>query len=302
MPDAPPAPPPTAPHAACPSCGAERTGAYCTDCGQRHFDRRLTLRQLWSDFVSRAFSLDRGLFYTLSRLAGGPGRVPADYVAGRQRPYTHPLSFYLLVAALSLLSASLYQERIIESAGEAGASIIQIADENPDDADSPLALLRAAAERVDGDDGQGLIRRSTQIQNRLATPLLVFFALFLVGPLRLVFGRQRNVAETAIFSLYVVGFATLGVALVSPLLFLALPIVAASLVQAILTLLAYAGLTAWGAVGFWNPGRKTIAKAAFAGLLGYLVYTVVVGMVSIVLLVGELLDAAGLTWREVLSA
>ncbi len=287
----------------CANCGAEPSGPYCAGCGQRHPDGRMTLRGLWSDFVARAFNLDRGLLHTLARLAGGPGRVPADYVEGRRRRYTHPLSFYLLASALYLFSTGLLQDTIAENAGVTTDTFIQIDPDGETAADSSSVGMRiqVAARQLDGDDG-GLVRRLSQIQRQIGTPFLVFFALFLVLPLRLLFGRRRNLAETAIFSLYVVGSATLVLAVVSPLVYAALPFTVATVVQSVGTLLAYAGIGAWGAVAFWQPGWATVAKGAGASLMALLVYSIVFGAVALLLLVGELLDAAGLTWGELLAS
>lgn len=295
------------PERTCPNCGAVGRGAYCADCGQRHRDARLTLRGLWADFASRAFSLDAGLLLTVRRLAGGPGRVPAEYVDGLRQRYTHPLSFYLLTAAVYLFSFGLFQETIIRALGEEGASIVQIevGEETrgaPREALSTGERVARSIAELDGDDGTGVLRRLTQIQRRVTTPLLVFFALFLVGPLRLAFGPRRNLAETAIFTLYVVGAGTLALALLAPLLFLALPLRAAAFAQSGVAFAVYPGLVAWGAAAFWRPGWATVLKAVVAALVGLAVYTLASGLVSVVLLFGEILDGAGLTWRDLLRS
>lgn len=294
------------PPATCLTCGAERLGDYCQACGQRHLDGRLTVGRLWRDFVSRAFSLDRGLVHTLARLAGGPGRVPADVVVGRSRPYTHPLSFYLLVSAISLLSVGLYADDLIDLGMSAGASAVQI-DDAPDPAAqadtrvvTPGDRLQEAAERLNGEDGKGIPRRVSQISRRLNTPLLFLFALIAVVPFRLVFGKQRNLAETAVFALYVVGFATLVIAILSPPLIWIFGAQTGAVLLSIGTFAVYSLIPAWGAVAFWRPGIGTIAKAVLAGLLSFALYSVVSGVIALVVLLAELLGEAGLHWSDLL--
>ena len=294
---------------ACPNCGAPRTGPFCQGCGQHYLDERLTLRVLWREASSRVFNLDRGLLHTLSRLAGGPGRVPDDYVAGRRRRYTHPLSFYLLTATVYLLSGALYQSVAIEASRDAPLIIYQAPDAPADSLDTAAdslaeagtgERLQAVFEEING-DGTGIARRAVQIQRRIGTPMLVFFALFLVLPLRLAFGPKRTLAETTVFSLYVVGFATLVMSLVAPLLYLTLDLVVASVLLTVLTFGTYAGLSAWGATTFWQPGWATVFKAAFACIVGYVVYAIASGFVAIVILLSEILETAEMGWRELLS-
>ena len=303
-PPEPTAPEPLAAGATCPNCGAPPAGPYCQGCGQRRLDERLTLRRLWREASSRVFNLDRGLLHTLARLAGGPGRVPADYVAGRRRRYTHPLSFYLLAATISLFSIGLYQEVVLSETGQAPMVSFEVEERDGTTADSTASArerLAAATERLNGDDGVGLIRQAVAYQRRVGTPLLVFFALFAVLPLRLVFGPARNLAETAVFSLYVIGFTTLAVAVVVPVVFHTLPILAATVVVGVGTLAAYAGVGVWGASVFWTPGWATTVKAGFAFLLGYAVYSTVLGVVALGLVLSRVLDEAGLGWRDLLS-
>lgn len=293
--------------AACPNCGAERVGDFCQRCGQHYLDERLTLRGLWREASARVFTLDRGLLHTLAELARSPGRVPADYVAGRRRRYTHPVSFYLLMATVYLVSGQFYQEQMVEMA-RSPTVVTYDADATPPPDSTASALtpgdpdlnrLANVLRTLDG-DGDGIARQTLAIQRRIGTPMLVFFALFLVLPLRLVFGGRRNLAETAVFSLYVVGFSTLTVAVVSPLAVFGLPPTPGSIVLSLTAIGAYAGLVAWAATRFWRPGWRTVSKAGVAGLLAYVVYGIVSGFVALVILLDGALTEAGMGWGDLL--
>ena len=80
----------------CPSCGAERVGPYCAECGQRFLDGRHNLVSLVGGVVERLASLEHGLVHTLVRLVVDPGVMIGDYLAGRTVAYVHPFA-YLIV-------------------------------------------------------------------------------------------------------------------------------------------------------------------------------------------------------------
>ena len=305
----------------CPNCGAAPAdGLFCPACGQRRISERMTLGGLWRNFASRTFNLDHGLLHTLARLAGGPGRVPDDYVAGRQRRYTHPLSFYLLTATVSLFVTGFYTTVVLEQLDEVQSAVVQIdlgeddateppggstADAVPTDSSavhlSPRDRLVGTLTRIEGDDGRGIVRQLSQISTRIGTPGLVFFALFLVLPLRLMFGKRRNLAETTVFSLYVVGFATFITALVSLAALLLPSADTTALTASFATVAVYPAVTAWGAVAFWQPGWASIAKALVAGVIGYFVYGVVTSALSLLIFLDGVLDEAGLRWADLLT-
>ena len=98
-----------APHAPrCVSCGAERTGPYCAQCGQRELRGRHTLRSMAAAFPGRVLDLDRGLLHTVHGLTVRPGTVVRDYLAGRTVPYTNPVAYMLLCFAAFAITANVF--------------------------------------------------------------------------------------------------------------------------------------------------------------------------------------------------
>ena len=291
--------------APCANCGEPRAGRYCAECGQREMGGRLTLRRLWGEFASRVFNLNRGLLHTVASLARSPGSVPRDYVEGRRRTYTNPLSFLLLAATLSVLVVSLHLDTIIDANAEMMGSSLreQQAARDAEHAghDHGKSDFLLAFERVQGEDGRGLMALVYESITRFSTQLLFLLALFLVAPLRILFGPVRNVAEVSVFSLYVVGLC---VAL-GAVLMLSYPLIvpygqAGMFALAGLSLAAYAGLTGWGATVFFESGWSAAARGVAAMLVAYAGYYVAVMAVAMVYVFGVVLDEAGMGWGELL--
>jgi len=87
----------------CPSCGAALVGDYCHRCGEKRPEARdLSLRHFALDAAGELTSLDTKLTRTLLALLFRPGRLTAEWVAGRRGLYLKPLNLCLGVLALNL--------------------------------------------------------------------------------------------------------------------------------------------------------------------------------------------------------
>lgn len=85
----------------CRQCGAKLTGAYCHACGQKRFvdaDRRLG--HLLAPFFEALTSLDSGFWRSVRALALQPGRLSAEYLAGRRQTCMPPITLFLLANLL----------------------------------------------------------------------------------------------------------------------------------------------------------------------------------------------------------
>ena len=96
----------------CHNCGKDLEGAYCYFCGQpdRHLVR--VFPTMMRELLEDAFDLDSRFARTLRPLLLRPGRLTADYLAGKRFRYTPPLRLYIfasmaffVIAALASFSA-----------------------------------------------------------------------------------------------------------------------------------------------------------------------------------------------------
>lgn len=94
----------------CPSCEAELQGPFCHQCGQRHLSGAPTLKQLWTDTRNRLSDWERGFFRTVWQLLAQPGLLVREVLRGKRKGYNHPLTFLLICATASVLTAQLYDE------------------------------------------------------------------------------------------------------------------------------------------------------------------------------------------------
>jgi hypothetical protein len=86
--------------ARCSNCDAVREGLYCAQCGQKAVDLHRPFRQLLSEVIDDALSLDTRLVRTLRPLVFRPGLVTRDYLAGRRIAHVPPLRAYLISALI----------------------------------------------------------------------------------------------------------------------------------------------------------------------------------------------------------
>lgn len=86
----------------CYNCGAELTGSFCHRCGQRAEIRRLTIPNIFTGVIRRAFDLDNAYLRTFLGMICHPGRVAAAYVCGKRKSYTNPLKFLIFTITLTL--------------------------------------------------------------------------------------------------------------------------------------------------------------------------------------------------------
>ena len=104
--DADVAPPATGPAEICVSCGAARSGRFCAQCGEKRVEPGdYTLRHVLGELAEQFLSLDGRLLRTMRALATRPGMLTAEYIAGRRRPYSRPLSLFVLLNVIFFLAS-----------------------------------------------------------------------------------------------------------------------------------------------------------------------------------------------------
>ncbi len=91
----------------CLNCGAELSGEYCHQCGQKKIHRHdFSLKHFVSHLVHEFTHLDSNkVFKTFFALLFRPGLLTAEYLAGRKGSYINPIRIYLTFSALYFLFA-----------------------------------------------------------------------------------------------------------------------------------------------------------------------------------------------------
>lgn len=80
----------------CRNCGYPvRDQNFCPQCGQENTDKRISLKEIFSDFFGDYFTFDSRWFRSLYPLIFKPGFLTKEYVEGRRIRYLLPLRLYL---------------------------------------------------------------------------------------------------------------------------------------------------------------------------------------------------------------
>ncbi|QFU77246.1 DUF3667 domain-containing protein [Halioglobus maricola] len=113
----------------CRNCKTPVDGEYCSHCGQRegHADKRFL--DLAGEIVGDVFDVDSRLWRTLTSLLFRPGKLTAEFIAGRRARYIPPLRLYLIFSFVVFLvmamdaSNALVTGEDAEAAGEGGITV-----------------------------------------------------------------------------------------------------------------------------------------------------------------------------------
>jgi hypothetical protein len=109
----------------CDDCGAEVTGRFCANCGQAAHTHR-TLLHLGEEILHGVMHFDSRIWRTLPLLAGDPGRLTREWVAGKRTRYVSPLAMYLFTVFVMFMILSFMpvntQIQTAENAVRAAAS------------------------------------------------------------------------------------------------------------------------------------------------------------------------------------
>ncbi|OZC01822.1 DUF3667 domain-containing protein [Rubricoccus marinus] len=232
----------TASPAPCVSCGAVRSGPYCSACGQKERAHRLTLGSVAREALQHLTSLDRGFGRTVVDLVRRPAEVATDYWRGRTVPYAGPGRFFLV--AVTLVQVAVF------ALGLAPEFIGSLAD-------GFNSGRTTGAEIVDHATLVDRLQRFWVVGLAGLVPVMTLWS-------RTVFRRaRRTLAEHAVAHLYFLGVFVLGLGLVMVLGNTAYQFAPATVGYAIETLL----LTSAAALYVWSLGRA-FGQTWWAGLAG----------------------------------
>ena len=76
---------------------------YCSNCGQRNSNKKLSLSDLIKEFFAGIFSYDSRLRKTIGAIFTRPGKITLDYIRGKRIKYVNPFRFFISVAIIFFL-------------------------------------------------------------------------------------------------------------------------------------------------------------------------------------------------------
>ena len=78
------------------------TAKYCSNCGAKIVDDRLSLKGTWEEFVGPFFSWDNNFWRTFIGLFTNPKDVLEAYISGARKKYFQPFSYIILYATIAV--------------------------------------------------------------------------------------------------------------------------------------------------------------------------------------------------------
>ncbi|RZJ35991.1 MAG: DUF3667 domain-containing protein [Flavobacterium sp.] len=110
--------------AICRNCDTAYVAEYkfCPSCGQKANLHRLSLHEVFHEAIHYFTHADKGIFQLLRDLATRSGFVAREYVDGKRKKYFPPLNFYLLVAAIHVSTATVFEKTNDHVGKTAGAA------------------------------------------------------------------------------------------------------------------------------------------------------------------------------------
>lgn len=195
----------------CLNCGAELTGKFCANCGQRDVPAYPTIHEMAHDAWHEISGWD-GRFFSTFRALFRPGHLTNEILQGRRARYIKPIRLYLVASvAYFVIAASVPQPRITDrETGEtrtlqvglwSGAgSERALTDEERQEVERVIAkspwYVRPLMEEL-RDGGQSLQGRVLNAMPKVLFGLVPVFAAILAW-----FFRRRRFTQHLIFSLH----------------------------------------------------------------------------------------------------
>lgn len=87
----------------CLNCGTPLTGPFCSACGQHDFDFHRSFRHVFMEALESILHFDGKFFQNLVTLLFRPGRLTADFNAGKRASQVPPFRLYIFTAFVFFL-------------------------------------------------------------------------------------------------------------------------------------------------------------------------------------------------------
>lgn len=143
-------------HTHCENCGTALNGPFCHRCGQHDFDYHRSFGHMFLDALENFFHFDAKLFRNVVTLLFYPGRLTAEFNAGKRAAQMPPLRFYVFVSLIFFLlvfaNKNLPDPWVLDEGDLKPRIVSQI---NGQPAAPTDALLAAAQNLTDESTGEG---------------------------------------------------------------------------------------------------------------------------------------------------
>ena len=87
-------------------CPLSENAHFCTNCGQRNTDGRVTFKELFAHFLDNLLNFDNRVFQTIGDLAR-PGKLTRQFFEGKHIRYYHPVRLFIISGAIFIALLSL---------------------------------------------------------------------------------------------------------------------------------------------------------------------------------------------------
>lgn len=165
----------------CPNCKSANVLLYCSNCGQKRVEGRLTFSELASDTLTNFIYVEKRFILTIKSLFANPKELIRSYSSGARKRFAVPVQFFLFFLTFYLLLYSFFGRDLLENvrfsfdASEADVSNEQI--------DSSIDIQQA-------------IEKYMNYLYFLLPPIMAFY-------IRLMFRKTINYAEAVVLAFYV---------------------------------------------------------------------------------------------------
>lgn len=82
---------------------------FCSACGQKAVIHKLTIGHIFHEVFHAITHTDKSIFSLIGNLARRPGKVAADYAAGKRKKYFNPFTFFVLCIGFFVLSNNIFK-------------------------------------------------------------------------------------------------------------------------------------------------------------------------------------------------
>lgn len=231
------------------------------------------------DLIEKVTNIEKGYLFTLLSLFRRPGRVPRDYVSGKQNCYVNPLTYFLIGTALQLVALWFTQDVLRDQLVTRFQS------------SAPSATQQAQFSQIEEKLGKPMGEAMAEsyflsIQQGYAYAALLFFCVpfgLLLYWFHTLLGEPFRLGETIVFSLYIMGQMLLITAVLTP--FCAR---IGTSVQMVMAMATYIGIPQWAHGDFFQstwPSRLLTLLATGLSMLLFIASIMCIFLVTFVVTV-----------------